>query len=344
MVRIVHNTFFRKVTALALTSTLAISLSACATSETLPTPSTTGITEPIVSKTNFAQVLQEAKTDLSAGDKALDANALGARIGGAARAQRSAQYALKKILGDKYELPAIVIDSDAAPISAGTDFPRVAASVNQPNDQQNFQTLSVWVQSSARAQYGLWGQTYLFPDLEIPKLKANLTDVKSIASADQYAADPTKVLAAYAEYLNSGEQKQIKFNADDPIFTQVKEQRTQLKNALGDLADVQTPAVPDEQGYQLIPTENGGAILTGALRYNVVVTRSKEDATLRLKGEIGALVAGKADQAQVDVKKKLTATYLLLASFYIPPKETKDGVVEVIGATAPTLLSVGNEE
>ena len=339
-----RNTLWNKTSAIALTAVLTISLSACAPSEEVPAPTTAGITEPIVSETNFTKVLESAKADLAAGDKALDAKVLGARIAGAARAQRSAQYKLKQILGDKYELPAIVIDPKATPITAGTDFPRTAASVNEPNQQQNFQTLSIWVQDSPRAQYTLWGQTYLFPDLQIPKLKANLTDVKTIAGAEKYASDPDGVLVAYTEYLNSGEQKQVKFVADDPIFTQVKEQRAQLKSALGELAEVQTPAAPDETGYKLIPTEDGGAIITGAIKYSVMVTRSKDDATLRLKGEIGALGSGKADDAQIDVKQKLTASYSLLASFYLPPRDAKDATVQVIGATAPTLISVGNEE
>ncbi|XCB30669.1 hypothetical protein RQN30_04625 [Arcanobacterium hippocoleae] len=189
------------------------------------------------------------------------------------------------------------------PISAGTEFPRVAASVNQPTEKQNFQTMSIWVQESARAAYTLWGQTYLFPDLKIPKLKSNLTDVKTIRKAEKYLTDPAQLLNSYTAYLNSGEQKEPKFNESDPIFTQIKEQREQLKNALGQLAAVQTGAAVGDKGFQLVPAEGGGAILTGEIKYNVVVERSDENATLRLKGEIGALASGSADQPQVDVKK-----------------------------------------
>lgn len=326
-----------------MTVAALFSLSACNYAVKIPDPVATGNKEQIISEKNFTRILETTKNALATADKTLDSNALGERIGAVARVQRSAQYALKKNMGDKYHLPSLIIDSKTTPITAGTDFPRVIGNVNQPNEQQNFQTLNLWVQENARMPYALWGQTYLFPDVKIPKLKAKLTDTKTIRQAEKYVADPAKILPAYVAYLNSGENKDPKFNSGDPIYTQIKQQREQLRSALGELAGVDTISSPADFGYQMLPTEDGGAIFVGAIRYDVVVTRSKEGAILRLKGEIGALASGKAD-SQIDVKKKLTASYSILASFYLPPKSATDKTIQVTGATAPTLVSVTNEE
>ncbi|WP_353065006.1 hypothetical protein [Arcanobacterium hippocoleae] len=338
-----RKSFYWRTISLTLTATAIFSMSACAQNTHFPEPVAAGIAEPIVNTGNFAKILSGAKQELNAADAALDANLLGKRINGVMKFQRSGQYQLKKILGDKYLLPAVIIDSDAVPISAGTEFPRITGNVNQPGKTQNFQTLSIWVQENARAPYQLWGQTYLFPDLKIPKLESKLTDTKSILDPAKYVAAPQELVSAYTAYLNSGTPGTPKFNEADPIFTQIKSQREQLTAALGELAQVETPAIASEQGFKMVPTADGGAILSGAIQYNVIVTRAKENATLRLKGEIGALAAQNGANPQVDVKTKLTASYSLLASFYLPPKNAKSKVVQVIGATAPTLISVTNE-
>ncbi|MDY5584176.1 MAG: hypothetical protein SPG61_00075, partial [Arcanobacterium sp.] len=204
------------------------------------------------------------------------------------------------------------------------------------------QTLNVWTQGSARENYKLWGQAYLFPGLELPALKSNLDDTAGYPEVDlaKYAADPSALLDNYAKFLNGAESK-VKFAENDAIQEQIKTQKDRLTKAVSDLAAVSINSTASKNGYKVIPTEDNGFIVVGEIDYQLSVDRKDEEATLRLRGEIGALGTGKADGV-LDVKKKLTAKYSLLTAFYVPAAGA-DAKVQVIGAASPTLLAVTNE-
>ncbi|MDY5584482.1 MAG: hypothetical protein SPG61_01635 [Arcanobacterium sp.] len=332
----------RKSVSLAVILVAGLGLSACASEAALPKPVIDRSVETIVDEAKFADLLTSVKKSVEAADSANTVKELGANVAGPIRTQREAQYKLKSILGDSYKLPSIVIDPEATLIASGTAYPRTVATIAAPTGDQNFQTLNVWNQASVRENYKLWGQAYLFPGLDLPALKSNLDDTAGYPEVDvaKYAADPAALLENYAQYLNGAEAK-VKFAEDDAILTQITAQKDRLTKAVADLATVSIKSAASKNGFKVIPTEDNGLIVVGEVDYQLSVDRQDEEATLRLRGEIGALGTGKADGV-LDVKKKLTAKYSLLTAFYVPAAGS-DAQVQVIGAASPTLLSVTNE-
>lgn len=335
----------RKSVVTAAVLSVSLALAGCAGSNAeVPQPKAKTVAEEIVSAESYAEYVKTAAEGLKTADAAKNSSKLGARFGAPMVAMRAANYKLQAIYGTSYKMPALVLDEKATPVVSGTSFPRTLATVTQPTADVNFPTLSIWKQANARANYQLWGQTFLLPGLDIPALKGQLADGDSAQAADATTllADPAQVLKQYVTYSNSGKMGAVKFNADDEVYKQIAAQRTALKEAVGDLATVATSTAAGKNGYVVAPTENGGVVLMGELAYAVTVTRKDADSTLRLGNQIAALVNKKAE-GTVDVKKKLSASYQMLLTFYIPPKSA-GGEVQVIGATSPILTNVTNAE
>ena len=333
----------RKITSLTIAFVLTATLTACASETTLPEPKVQKTAEYVFEQDKFTSIAKQAQTAIEKADTQLDKTLLQDRVAGLVLSQREAQYELKKIVGANYILPSIGISPDATIIASGKQFPRSLATITEPNDAQNFQTLQLWSLDAPREALKLWGQVYLFPGLDVPSLKSNLSNVAGYSKNDakKYLATPDEVSAAYVKYLTTGETAGTSFTADDNVYIAVKTQKDRFATAVADLGSVALQASARENVYRTVPTENGGMIALTEITYDLSVTRQDEEATLRLRGDIGAWAANESGAA-VDVKDVLTATYGIQVAFYIPASGSKEKV-KVIGAGSPTLSAVSNE-
>ncbi|MFC5369784.1 hypothetical protein [Arcanobacterium bovis] len=331
--------------AVSLAFASALMLSACASQTEPPAPASAKVAEAVVAKETFSKIAAEVNKNIAEADAAADANKLGARIGDRLRRDRDARYRLKRVLGNSYNIPPVVVDEKAVPVSSGAAFPRTIMAVAAPNNQQNLPSLTIWNQLNARDQYHLWGQVQIFPGVQAPKLKASLTNQTGKLTDDpkKYAVDPNAVINAYVEYNKSRQLTTVPFSAGDPLFTQISKQQDNLAQTIGDNGTVQTHFAAGPEPVQAVATEDGGILIVNELAYSVYVAKTKEGATLKLRGDIGAMFSQDANNAIVDVDKPVVAQYSALIAFYVPPQNAQDKTVKVLGASVPTLLSVSKE-
>ncbi|MBM7825825.1 hypothetical protein JOD55_001652 [Arcanobacterium pluranimalium] len=330
---------------IALVFTGALLLSACTSQAQPPAPSSVKVAETVVANETFNKIAAEVKKNIAEADAATDANKLGGRVSDPIRQYRDAHYRLKRVLGDAYKIPPIVIDDKAVPVASGAAFPRTVMTVAPANNVQNLPSLTIWTQVNARAQYQLWGQVQIFPDIQAPKLKASLTNQTGKLTDDpkKYAADPNTLINAYVEYNKSRQLTSVPFSAGDPLFSQISKQQDKLAQTIADNGMVQTNFAAGSHGIQAVATEDGGLLVVNELAYSVYVSKTKAGATLKLHREIGAMFSQDANNAVVDVDKPVTAQYSVLVAFYVPPQNAEDKTVKVLGASVPTLLAVSKE-
>lgn len=327
----------------AVVAGVVLALSACASEEAVPKPTSGQETHEIVSDETYNKIASEAASGIAAANESVDSANLGPRVGGPARTYRDAQLKMKSLLGDAYELEPMLVETEASPISSGTAFPRTMMTSVPPRDGKNLSTLSVWNQDEPRSNYYLWADVSLFPGVKVPDLVNQRSDTAGFPEVDaqDYAVDPAQVMSQYALYNGTREQQAIAFSPDDPLHTQIADQQDAFVESLGDLGTAATNFAVGDAGVRGVSTANGGLVIVGELTYQVDITKTAPDANLRIGGQIGALHAGDGDNAMLEIDHKGLATYGTMVAFYIPPTG-QDPVVAVIGASEPTLISVEN--
>lgn len=312
----------------------------------IPQPAVLNAAEEVISPEAYADIAQETLDVLASADQELNPDALGARLAGPMYTQRSAQYALKK-LREGAEIPAVVIDPDAVPISSGAEFPRSLVSYSAPAEGQNQRTLTAWQRSDARSNYRLWGQIVLFPHKDLPTLASTLSKTESFPDIDAqaYLADPAQVAEAYAAYLTSREAGSVPFQSDDPFYLKLGEHLKTLQDSVGEFGQVQMNVAGTDTAPVVVKTDDGGLVAMYEFNYDVVYTSLDEERPLTLKDSNEALMfSGDANQSNVDIKPEqpFTAHYTALVGFYIPLKD-KGETVNIIGASSNVLLSASAE-
>lgn len=331
----------------ATTVAIVLSLAACAEEEGVPQPRSGNDATEILSQERYAAFSEATKAKLAEADEARDAELLTYRIApGPLKEQRTAHYKLREAVGDSYTLDPIVIDPAAVPVSSGSAFPRTFMTFTGPRDGENLSTLTVWTQKTPRQNYQLWAETEIFPGVSVPAIVSQMDDVPGYPEVDpsEYAADPNAVLEAYVAYNESQEQGEIVFEADDPLYTEIADQQETLSNSIGDLGTAETTFATSDHEFHAVSTTDGGLILVGDMRYTIKLTRTNDDATLRISGDIGAMFTGGDDDDNiVEVDDPVHAVYSTTVAFYIPPAGGAEAV-KVIASTAPTLLSVAKVE
>lgn len=327
----------------AMAVCLALSLSACAGEPALPAPASQDAVEAVVTPETFATVVDRTTKQLNASDEKKSVESMSAYLAGPFRQERAAQYALAKIMGKNYKLSPVVLDPEATAISSGSAFPRTMVAFAGPTEQEKLSTLTVWSQNTARNNYALWAAVRLFPSIPDLSLLSELSDVAGYpqVEAADYVADPAQVVREYAKYVTSRKKGQIAFEEKDQLFTEITGQVKTLSDSLGELGTAKvTASVPLEE-TRAISTQDGGLVLVGQLAYSLKITKSEEDATLRIASTIGAL-AEKDPEGVLEVSEPVDANYITSVAFYIPPAGSEQ-VVQVIGASTPVLKSVTQE-
>ncbi|MCI7551242.1 MAG: hypothetical protein PUK40_00580 [Actinomycetaceae bacterium] len=317
-------------------------LGACSSEIPVPEPKAGQYEAPIVPEARFAKITSEASTTLAAADEAKDADQLAERFEDPFVHDRRARYQLSKVMGDAYTLPSVELDSELNVIHAGSGFPRTAMTLAEPTESSNLRQLTIWSQDNPRVNYKVWAQVPIFADASAPALKQTFSNDAGHTAAKEgtYSGEPAQIMAAYAQYQQDREQGDIAFSADDPLYTQLGSFVDSLKSNVGDFGEVKIAFSAPENAYRGVSTEDGGLLLVSQLLYTVTVTKTNEDATIELGGEIGALASGESDGVLEVGDTEAVAHYSSVVAFYVPPSGADDQTVKVLGASVPALFQI----
>ena len=187
----------------------ASSLAACGGNDAkLPKPkAATGVAYPAMSTERFGKVQKKVFTAISQADGSLNADALTARVTGPMKTIRSAQYKLKGILNDGYTLTELstLTSRQGIAVSGDGSFPRLGFSVMEPVKGTTLPSFDVFLQSTARNNWALWGSLYVEAGATLPSVKVGKSGLELIgAEANEgLAAGPAQTVAAYVQLNNT---------------------------------------------------------------------------------------------------------------------------------------------
>lgn len=95
-----------------MSAALALTLSACATEEAVPQPTSGDNAHVIVTDEKYAQIATETEAGIAAANESLSASDLTGRVNGPARTYRTAQLQLESLLGDAYDLDPMLVTTE----------------------------------------------------------------------------------------------------------------------------------------------------------------------------------------------------------------------------------------
>ncbi len=297
----------------ALTATLA--LAACANPVPEPAPDAApAVPPPALTVAQSTTVLDQLGAVLAAGDAALDASVLPARLTGPALAIRSAEYVRATATAGQ-RVPVVIPTTAQSTVVPDTDtWPRVQMVVTeQPADLQA-PLLLVLQQTGPREPYRLWGWARLFQGVPTPEMAKPEVGSEPVAPDDaSLLLTPADAVAQYADVLTNGDASAFAptFPADyfRSALTDARAQAVASLQAVATVAETVAP-VPDQ--VMALRTADGGALVVGQLSTVTTVTLSQGSITLN--DPFDAALAGKGS-----VTSHLVRTWTDVVALYVPP-------------------------
>lgn len=306
--------------------TLFATLAACSPGnvpEPLPV-STASEPVAVVSQEQLTRILEDVSETLAAADAASDRQQLQGRLGGPAAEMRAAEYELARLSQGENTVTPLTAAAQVAIVGATVEWPRVVQVITNVPEGTNLPLLLTLVQTEPRAHYELWSWVRLLPGVQMPPTVNPATGSPQVAAdTDTLVASPQQVLERYADVLTTAESEHAGSFATDTFRELVAADIEALSAGAEDAGTVQqSVSVADAPTYAL-RTNDGGAIVVGALRRSVVFTRTVPRATLTVGSNL-------AFGGEVDVEGSLTSTFLVTVAFYVPPAGSSEPI-ELVG-------------
>lgn len=320
----------------ALTAPALVSLAACG-HDTPPHPASTGTptAHPALDGDRLTLVLGRIQEGLDAADKDKNADALAGYLTGPAQRVRGEEYALASAAGDDSLIHVFSTTSQAGAVGLTQRFPRFALVVTEPVDLDQPPYLLALSEPSARENMELWAWTRLFSGAEVPATStAQVGSEQVSADATGLVSTPAEVLDSYVAALNDPAGEQGSAFADDSLRQRVASERAV---DLSDAGSVSVTAQAGSEGMVGLRTAQGGALVVTTLTFSTVYTKTKADATVKVGGNVGALLG-----EDTEVRGTVTATYDVMVAFSIP-SASSGGSVTVLGADL-VLASVSRDD
>jgi hypothetical protein len=307
-------------------------LAACARTETgIPTPDGP---HPGVLRGQAEHALDEVDAALARAFSARNARLLGARVVGPAARELSAR--LDVAAAERRTLPAPGrMTLRRLDLPGAGSWPRwFLAAGTLPGEPTP--VLRVLRSVTARDPYGLWGELLLLPGASLPELASQITGTPLIApdDANGLVRSPSAVLSRYAQALMAGSTGGG--FAPDQFREQVAGQAAADRRALGKggIADVNSVHRPSGDGLLALRTQDGGALVVGALEQLYRVTVRQRKGQVRLDGDLAAL-------AKVPrISRQLQRTSVEMLAFHVPA--TGGGAVSVVAAAKGDVSALGS--
>ncbi len=323
----------RRLGRFALPTSVAVAVGLVATACSTPVPQPTpeaSVTQPALSLDQDTAILGKVGDVLAVADKKRDAKPLSQRLSGPALAMRTAELSVAKKLKSDDDVTALPTKVQTVVVSTATTWPRAALAVSAQPSGTEPPRLMALRQTSARADYTLWGWARLFPGITMPSFAAPGTGSADVPSDDSTLAEtPKAAVAHYVDVLNKGTaSKYAKSFAKDPFRTGLASKAAGLdkskdfKSAKGEYSEKFTAAKSDPIAVR---TTDGGAL--------VMVDASAVEKT---SAESKAQIVPKTDATKAlfgDTKptNTLVVHYRDVFALYVPPAGASDTKVKVLG-------------
>ena len=189
---------------------------------------------------------------------------------------------------------------------------------------------------SPRDPYGLWGDLLLLPSASLPDLASPITGTPMIDPDDGrgLVRSPSAVLAGYAHALQAGSTGGG--FAPDQFREQVAGQEAADRRTLGGpgIAEVSGVQRPSSDGLLALRTEDGGALVIGALEQLYRVTVRPGKGQVRLDADLAALAGVPR------VGRRLQRTAVEVLAFHVPAAGR--GAISLVAATKGDVSALGS--
>ena len=186
-----------------------------------------------------------------------------------------------------------------------------------------------------RDPYGLWGELLLLPGASLPDLASPTTGTPLAAPDDGkgLAHSPSAVLSGYAQALTAGSTGGG--FAPDQFREQVAGQAAADRRQLGanGSADLSSLHRPTSDGLLALRTQDGGALVIGALEqiYQVTV---RPNGAVSLDPDLAALAGVPR------IGRRLQRISVEIVAFHVPP--TGSGTISVVAAAKGDVSAIGS--
>jgi hypothetical protein len=294
---------------------VALGLAACASPVPEPTPDAVpAVPPPALTVAQSTTVLDEVGTVLAAGDAALDASGLPARLEGPALDIRTAEYVRATATNGERPPVALPMEAQTTIVPNSTTWPRTQMVVTVQPDDLQAPLLMVLEQSAPREPYRLWGWARLGPSVEMPATAEPEIGSAPVAADDtSLLLSPTEALAQYADVLTNGAASPYAATFPGDFFqTALHDARGQTGASLQAVATVAETVAPVDGQVTALQTADGGAIVVG--RLSTVTTITLSQGSITLSDPFDAALAGKGS-----VTSNLVRTWTDVVALYVPP-------------------------
>lgn len=297
----------------------ALVLAGCAEPLPVPDPAPAPVlAQPVVDVAQEDSILDAVGQALE--NAAEDPAALEGRLSGPALVIRTSELAVAAETDSADLLTALPTEAESVVITTDQDWPRISYAISVQPDLQT-QRLLVLEQSSARANYKLWGWVRLFPAIELERFTdASVGSSQVAADSDALVMTPQEAIERYADVLTKGGESDYAEQFPDDVFRQQMAEISRLQNeALAPADGRQTMTfTPVEGSVRAISTANGGALVVGEM--TALEDRTAEEgATISPASAVErALLAGKT------VENSMSIGYTSTVAIYLPPAGSDD--------------------
>lgn len=302
-------------------------LSACASSgHQVAEPAPDSTAYPVVMEGQATSILQAVDATRVRAGQPGDSTATDPRIVGPFRQISLAEAKINAQRKKKATTPA-TIKRVALLVPAQTTWPRFFVAVGSTRDESTY-LLQVLTAPNPRSPYGLWGQPVMLPGASLPTVAAPASGAAVVApDATGLVLTPRSVLTSYADYLNKNARSKDARNFRRSVFSdQLARALSKDITTLKSVANVTSKHTVIKGDPFALRTEDGGALVIGALTQDYTVTVKKGKGKVLIKDpDLAALSGGKKD-----VTKSFTRTAIEVLVFRVP--RSGSGPITVMAA------------
>jgi hypothetical protein len=269
---------------------------------------------PVVEEGQAGSILQAVDATRVRGVNSTDSTGTDPRIVGPFRQLSLAEAKINAQQKKKAKAPA-AIKRVALLVPADQGWPRFFLAVGDTRDESTY-VLQVLTTPNARAPYGLWAQPVMLPGASLPEVAPPVTGAPMLtADSPGLVLTPKAVLSSYADYLNQSARSKDSKNFRRSTFSdQLSSTLAKDKKSLKAVADVTSKHTVVPGDPFALRTEDGGALVIGALTHDYTVTVKKGKGKVSITdNDLAALSGGKKD-----FKKSFTRTAMEVLVFRVP--------------------------
>jgi hypothetical protein len=291
---------------------------------------------PVVTDVQVERIRKELDVAVKAGDKASDPAPLQARLAGPALELRQARYTVRRALPDQ-PAPARLGGELLLEITpAAQEWPRFFLVVSRAG-RDALPKLELLTQGAARDPYRLQAYVTLLPGVTLPTVSSDEPpEVLPPEEGSGLVAAPAQVVARYADALTFGTDSDFKDAfAQDAFRTQVLGEQDAERGAVGAFFAYQAGHAARPDAVWALRTEDGGAIVMGAMNATRSFSVTAPGAKLPLPADL-AVLAGRPEATQA-----ASVSALEIVAFAVPPEGSKTPIT-VLGGERGVLAATGS--